>query len=616
MNAASLNSSVGGSYSRRAGYSRNIKTMIILQEKLVIEGGVRKIMANRNYPLYETTIFEDFRIMTENVAKKYPDRIAISYKKNPRDKDTAKVTYLETRDNIRNMGTELIFMGCRDKHVALIGESSYDWICSYFSLMAIGAVVVPIDINLPVDEIAGTMNTAECEFLFYSTTIEAKIKELREKIPCLKTCICMGESKNVDVYNLSDVVLKGGERFKSGDNSYYDYKIDSERLATIVFTSGTTGKGKGVMLSQKNIVTDMTQGMYNFAISPKTMNVLPPHHTFGSTVNFVGHFSQGSEIYISSGLKYIANEMTEQQPIHLVLVPLFVENMFKKVWAGAEKSGKARTLRRMMKLSNFLRKFGIDLRRKFFKSILDSFGGKLEMIICGGASLNQDIIDTFDAIGITILNGYGITECAPLISCNRNKYQKRGSVGIPIIGELVKIKDPDENGEGEICVKGPNVMLGYYKDPKATAEAFDEEGYFKTGDYGKLDEEGWIYITGRMKNLIILSNGKNVYPEEIENEISRVFGVSEVIVYAGESKTQKEVIVAEIFPDFEALKTRGIEDVNGYFNEEIKKVNGRMVSYKAVKMVKIRQEEFKKNTSKKILRFAIDKSLPVVDSDT
>jgi long-chain acyl-CoA synthetase len=233
------------------------------------------------------------------------------------------------------------------------------------------------------------------------------------------------------------------------------------------------------------------------------------------------------------------------------------------------------------------------------------------MIICGGANLNQDIIDTFDAFGITILNGYGITECAPLISCNRNKYQKKGSVGTPIIGELVKIKDPDENGEGEICVKGPNVMLGYYKNPEATAAAFDEEGYFKTGDYGKLDEEGWIYITGRLKNLIILSNGKNVYPEEIETEISRIFGVNESIVYAGESRTQKnkDVIVAEIYPDFEALKEKGIEDAQAYFEGEMKKVNSRMVSYKAVKMVKIRQEEFTKNTSKKILRFAIDKSI-------
>jgi long-chain acyl-CoA synthetase len=355
----------------------------------------------------------------------------------------------------------------------------------------------------------------------------------------------------------------------------------------------------------------MTQGMYNFAITPKTMNVLPPHHTYGSTVNFVGHYSQGSEIYISSGLKYIAEELKEQQPSHLILVPLFVEALYKKIWTAAEKSGKADTLRKMIKTSNTMRKLGIDMRKKFFKSIIDSFGGKLELIICGGASLNQDIIDTFDAIGITVLNGYGITECAPLISCNRNKYMKKGSVGCPIIGESVKIRNPNENGEGEICVKGPNVMLGYYKDPKATEEVFDEEGYFRTGDIGRLDDEGWIYITGRQKNVIILSNGKNVYPEEIELEISRVFGVNECIVYAGESELMphKEVIVAEIFPDFEALKEKGITNPQNYFEDEIKSINSRMVSYKAVKMVKIRNEEFQKNTSKKIIRFAIDKSI-------
>lgn len=570
-------------------------------------------MAKGNYPLYETTVFEDFRIMTENVAKKYPDRIALSYKNNPKDTHTVKVTYAQVRDYIRDMGTELISLSCRDKHIALIGESSFNWVCSYFCLMSIGSVVVPIDKDLTKDEITGILNTAECEFIFYSPHIEAKIEELRDNVPTLKTLICMGDGNTERALKLSDIVAKGGERFANGDNSYYDYEIDTERLATIVFTSGTTGKGKGVMLSQKNIVTDMTQGMYLFNITPKTLNVLPPHHTFGSTVNFVGHFAQGSEIYISSGLKHIANEMKEQQPSHLVLVPLFVETLYKKIWAGAEKSGKAQTLRTMMKISNSLRKFGIDLRRVFFKSVLASFGGKLEMIICGGAALNQDIISTFDSLGITILNGYGITECSPLISCNRNKYQKKGSVGTPIIGELVKIKDPDENGEGEICVKGPNVMLGYYKDPEATARVFDEDGFFRTGDYGKLDEEGWIYITGRLKNIIILSNGKNVYPEEVENEISRIFGVSESVVYAGESEINKnidkEVIVAEIFPDYEALKVRGIEDVKAYFDDEIKKVNNRMTSYKAVKMVKIREDEFQKNTSRKILRFAIDKNI-------
>jgi len=568
-------------------------------------------MKRKNYPLYEATIFRDFREMTENVAKKYPDRIAISYKKDPRDAETVNVTYSEARDFIRNMGTELISLGCRDKKVALVGESSYEWVCTYFSLMSIGAIVVPVDKDLPAEEIADIMNFAECEFIIYSLAVEEKINDIRTKTSSLKTCICMDDTNLEKALRLYDIVERGKEKFLNGDNSYYDYEIDIERMATIVFTSGTTGKGKGVMLSQKNITLDMTNGMYNFAITPKTMSVLPPHHTYCSTVVFVGHFSQGSTIYISSGLKHIMNEMKEQQPQHLILVPLFIETMYKKIWSTAEKNGKADMLRRMIIISNFIRKCGIDLRRKIFKSILDNLGGKLEMIISGGASLNQDIIDFFDSIGIVLLNGYGITECSPLVSCNRNKYQKKGSVGIPIVGEKLKIKDPDENGEGEICVKGPNVMLGYYKDPEATKAAFDEEGYFKTGDYGKLDDEGWLYITGRIKNIIILSNGKNVYPEEIESEILRIYGVSEVIVYAGESKTQKskEVIVAEIFPDYEALSTRGIEDPQTYFNNEVKKINRRMAPHKAIKMVRIRQEEFQKNTSRKIQRFAINKNI-------
>ncbi len=566
-------------------------------------------MKGIDYPLYETTVFEDFRIMTENVAKKYPNRVALSYKNNPYDKDTIDVTYAQARDYIRDMGTELIDMGCTGKHVAIIGESSYEWICSYFCLMSIGAITVPIDKDLPSEEMVGIMNLAECEFVFYSPAIEEKIEIAKEKIPTLKACICMRNASLEGAINLPDIVKQGREKYKNGDNSYYDYEIVPDSLASIVFTSGTTGKGKGVMLSQTNIVSDMTQGMYLFDVTPKTMSLLPPHHTYGSTVNFVGHFSQGSTIYISSGLKYMLDEMKEQQPSHLVLVPLFVETIHKRIWSTAEKSGKAGQLRLLLKFSNFLRKIGLDARRTLFKSVTDVFGGKLEMIICGGASLNQDIIDTFDSMGITILNGYGITECSPLVSCNRNKYQKKGSVGIPIIGEKIKIRNPDENGEGEICVKGPNVMLGYYKDPEATAAVFDEEGYFRTGDYGKLDEEGWLYITGRLKNMIILSNGKNVYPEEIETEISRVYGVSEVVVYPGESNAQKnkQVIVAEIFPDYDALSTKGITDAQAHFDKEIKNVNKRMVSYKAIKKVKIREEEFKKNTSRKILRFEIDK---------
>ena len=566
---------------------------------------------NKEYPLYETTVFRDFRVMVEQSAENFPDKPAISYKKSPRDAETVKVTYSESRDNIRNLGTEEIALGLRDKKVAIVGGASVGWIYSYFSLMAIGAVTVPLDKEMPAPDLAATIDRASSYAIFYGAEIGGKLAHLKANTKAeLYVCI-NGDPIDEGDLALADLIEAGGKKFADGDNSYYDYEIDPDRLATIVFTSGTTGKGKGVMLSQTNIVSDMTQGMYLFDITRKTLNVLPPHHTFGSTVNYVGHYAQGCEIYITSGIKYLLNELKEQQPTHLVLVPLFVETLYRRIWATAEKSGSDKKLKKGMKISNALRKIGIDKRRSLFAQVHETFGGQLKMIICGGAALNQDIIDFFDAIGITVLNGYGITECAPLVSCNRNEWQKNGSVGLPIIGEEVRIFEPDANGEGEICVKGPNVMMGYYEEPEATAAVIDEDGFFHTGDYGKLDDEGWLYITGRKKNLIIFSNGKNVYPEEIETEISRIRGVLEVVVYAGESKAnpEKEVIVAEIFPDYEQLKNDGVIDVKDYFDEHVKIANTHMAPYKKVGLVKIRKEEFIKNTSRKITRYNIDKSI-------
>ncbi len=563
------------------------------------------------YPLYETTVFRDFRVMVEQSAENFPDRPAISYKLNPRDKETQSVTYLQAKNDIRDLGTEEIALGLRDKKVAIVGGASCGWVYTYFSLMAIGAVTVPLDKEMPAPDLAATIERASCYAIFYGAEIAGKLDYLKQNTKA-ELYVCMnGDPLAEGDLALASLIEAGGKKFADGDNSYYDYEIDPDRLATIVFTSGTTGKGKGVMLSQTNIVTDMTQGMYLFDITPKTLNVLPPHHTFGSTVNYVGHYSQGSEIYITSGIKYLLNELKEQQPTHLVLVPLFVETLYRRIWATAEKQGSDKKLKTGMKLSNALRKVGIDKRRSIFAQVHETFGGKLQMIICGGAALNQDIIDFFDAIGITVLNGYGITECAPLVSCNRNEWQKNGSVGLPIIGEEVRIFEPDEAGEGEICVKGPNVMMGYYEEPEATAAVIDEDGFFHTGDSGKLDKDGWLFITGRKKNLIIFSNGKNVYPEEIETEISRIRGVLEVVVYAGESKQnpEREVIVAEIFPDYEQLKNDGITDIKEYFDEHVKIANTHMAPYKKVGFVKIRKEEFIKNTSRKITRFNIDKSI-------
>lgn len=578
-------------------------------------------MMNKNYPIYKTTFIDDMRSLVEEAAQNFSDSIAISYKENYWDKEVKKVTFLQWREDVRGLGTYLISKGYRETNIAILGENSYGWCCSFFAVMAIGSVTVPVDKELPIEDIDGIITTTGTKVLIYGKSSEAKVKEMLRNggLKTVEMIISVASSNSIEASELGDRTLRtledvqteGAGLYAAGDNSYYDYKIDVNKLASIVFTSGTTGKGKGVMLSQANIGLDMTLGMYNFDITRKTLHVLPPHHTFGSTVNYVGHLSQGCEVYISSGIKHVSDEIKEQQPTHLILVPAFLEVMNRKIWATARKDGKEGLLKAMVKVSNFLRKFGVDVRRKLFASVLSAFGGKLELIICGGAKLDEEIIRNFDALGITILNGYGITECAPLISANRNKYQKPGSVGTPILACRVKIDNPDENGEGEICVKGPNVMLGYYNNPEATAEVFDKDGFFHTGDYGKLDEEGWIYITGRKKNLIILSNGKNVYPEEIEADLQKVEGVSEVVVYAGESRVQKDkiTIVAEIFPDADLLAHMGVNNAQEYFENQVKALNAKMPPYKAVKCVKIRDTEFQKNTSRKITRFNIDKTI-------
>ena len=576
---------------------------------------------NKNYPIYKTTFIDDMRALVEEAAQNFPESTAISYKENYWDKEVRKVSFPQWRDDVRNLGTALISNGLREEKIAIVGENSYGWCCSFFGVMAIGSVTVPVDKELPLDDIDGIITTTACKAVIFGKASEAKVKSLLENggLKTVETLISVAPESSIGetalgdrkLTSLAELQAHGAELYAAGDNSYYDYKIDVNKLASIVFTSGTTGKGKGVMLSQANIGLDMTLGMYNFDITRKTLHVLPPHHTFGSTVNYVGHLSQGCEVYISSGIKHVSDEIREQQPTHLILVPAFLEVMNRKIWATARKDGKEGLLKAMMKVSDCLRKVGIDIRRKLFASVLSAFGGKLELVICGGAKLDEDIIRTFDSLGITILNGYGITECAPLISANRNKYQKPGSVGTPILACRVKIDSPDENGEGEICVKGPNVMLGYFNNPEATAEVFDKDGFFHTGDYGKLDEEGWIYITGRKKNLIILSNGKNVYPEEIEADLQKVEGVCEVVVYAGESRVQKDkiTIVAEIFPDADLLSHKGVTDFQKYFEDQVKALNAKMPPYKAVKCVKLRDTEFQKNTSRKITRFSIDKTI-------
>ena len=556
------------------------------------------------YALNPTYLYRDVRELLANSAEVYGDDFAYSYRVSPKDAEAVRVTFCELLSDVNDLAAALIELGCSGKHCAIIGKLTYPWIKTYYALLSIGAVVVPLDREWTGSELATTVAFAECEFLFADADLKDKVD-----------MICQGEGAFVRgrfVLSAEGEDSVGALQAKGAamETRPEFPEIDPEACAEIVFTSGTTGKGKGVMLSQKAILTDIAGGMEYISVSKKTMAVLPPHHTFGSTVNLIGHMLVGAEVYLSSGLRYIQKELKAEQPEHLILVPLYLETFYRKICANVKETGKETILSYMMKVSNGLRHVKVDLRGKLFNSILSVFGGKLKLVICGGAPMNQEIAQAYESWGIATLNGYGITECAPLLSVNRNKECVPGSVGRVLRCVDLIIADPNEDGEGEIRVKGPNVMMGYYKDEEATAAAFDENGYFRTGDYGKL-EDGILTITGRLKNLIILSNGKNVYPEEIETELCATGGILEIVVYEGQSErgVAYNTIVAEVYPDNDYIQANGIEDVSAYLKEKIDAYNRTATPYKKVGLLKVRKEEFPKNTLRKIKRFELDRTI-------
>lgn len=556
--------------------------------------------------------FNSVKEMITEQAAKYGDTVVFSYRNKPSDEEKVKITLDDLLEDVRELGTELISMGAVGKHCAVVGKLTYNWIRVYLSMLSVGAVIVPLDRDWTAEELATTIDFADCEYVFFDSDIEKKIAPIMGGVnPRIKAFYCLDEkSEHTSVSALAE---HGRESVENGDTSFDDCKINVFDVAKIVFTSGTTGKGKGVMLTHKNLLSDLGCAVEYIADScgNKSIAVLPPHHTYGSTINILGHICIPAELYLSSGLRYIVKELKAEKPTHLVLVPLYLETFYRKIWATVKERGMEKMIRNMMKVSDAMRAKGIDVRRKMFSSVLSSFGGNLHTVISGGAPISEDILDAFDSWGINVLNGYGITECSPLISVNTEEHKNKGSVGVAIRVDDVYIADKNEDGEGEIRVKGPNVMKGYYKNPEATAEAFDENGYFRTGDYGKMDENRVIYITGRLKNLIILANGKNVYPEEIETALCAVPGILEIIVYEGESAKGPEnnVIVAEIFPEKEYFEKNGIEDVKEYMKNAVDEYNRTATPYKKIGLIKIRNEEFPKNTLRKIQRFKLNKSI-------
>ena len=563
------------------------------------------------YQIHPKKEYDSIRHIVESAAKTYGNRTAFSYRLKPSDKEKVSVSYIEFRDDVRGLASEMLSRGMQDKHIVVVGKMSYDFIVTYYATLLIGAVLVPLDRDWSGADLADTAKNADIDYLFIDEDISSKGEEIATVCNLESSTVYLGgNSEN----SLQSMIAAGRVKFSEDRRPYFDVNFDTRQLSLLVYTSGTTGKGKGVMLCTDSLIRDMVSIIPYIDFSQNTVSVLPPHHTYGSTVMLIAHVMIGTEVYISDGIKYVVKELKSEKPGHLILVPLYLETFYRKIMANLKNQGKEKLVKNMMKVSGAARKatFGLlDIRKSIFAQIREAFGGEIKMIVTGGAPINQEIVTFFEGVGIRVLNGYGITECAPIISANISRKVVDGSVGYPLDVNDVKIIDPNEDGEGEICVKGRNVMLGYYKNEEATKEAIDEDGYFHTGDYGKFTKDGILFITGRKKNLIILSNGKNVYPEEIENELISVPGVQDIVVYEGKSRRGLEynAIVAEIFPDKEYIEKNNITDVRAYLYEYVTEYNKTAVPYKKIMVLKVRDEDFPKNTLRKIMRFKIDMSI-------
>jgi len=496
----------------------------------------------------------------------------------PRDSGEEEVkSYNAFMQDIEAFGTMLFRQGLRDCRVAILGGNSYEWLVSYFAVANGGNTVVPLDRDLPAEDLALLIEDSGCAALICAS-------EYEDMLPVLQSGTGLALAIRMD--EIGAMLAQGRRLIAQGDDSFTACQLSPDSLAAIVYTSGTMGKSKGVMLTHRNIAADTISGCRMVSGAGRVVLALPLHHTFGLVVGVLVPLMYCGLTYLSSSVRNIQKDMVKLRSTVAILVPAIVEVVYKKMWEAAERRGSADKMRRGLKLSRALMKLGIDVRRKLFKEVHDTLGGELYLIVCGGAPINKQIVSDFCAMGIDLLNGYGITECSPVVSVNPHRVNRIGSVGLPLDCCRVRIED------GEIQVKGDNVMKGYYGDEEATAAVFTGDGWLKTGDLGYLDRRGYLYVTGRTKNLIILSNGKNVSPEELEEKVKLLPGVAEAAVYA-----QEDQIVAEIYADGAA----GPVEIRGAVQE----MNRGLPKYKQIGLVKFRDMQFPKTTTMKIKKHSI-----------
>ncbi len=555
----------------------------------------------KNYPYYDVRPCDSIRTLVDSTAELYAEKDAFRYRMGGTD---YSVTFSEFKKQVDYLGTALYSLGIGKSHVAIIGDNCYSWVLTYFTNLITEAVVTPVDKELSVEDIGNILEHSECEAVFYTVSVSKKIEALRQRLTNVKKYIVMDSAVPLvsGDYALDELKQNGERLAEEGDTRFLDVVPKVKELKQLIYTSGTTGKSKAVMLSQETLCFNVVKSQELMRITERNLSVLPYNHCYEATCGLLSMFFGGVTTSINESLRTILPNFKKYKPTEMQIVPLYAENFYRRIIATIEDKGITKKFKAAQKLSNGLLKLGIDKRKTLFKDIHDTFGGELKVFICGGAPLKSHIMEFFESIGIIIINGYGITECGPLISINRPEYYRNGSVGLPLKDTVVKIDNPDENGEGEILVKGKNVMLGYYKNPEATKEAI-RDGFFHTGDIGKIDKDGFIYITGRKKNLIVLKNGKNIYPEEIEEQLMDIPYIAEVVVSAAKiSDSDDKALGVEIYPNYELAANQGITDVEAEIKKHISEFNKKQPPYKVIKQIVIRKTEFEKTTSKKIKR--------------
>jgi long-chain acyl-CoA synthetase len=533
--------------------------------------------------------------------------------------DYEEISYDQLKSDVDALGTQLMAMGLAGEKIAIIGENCYQWITAYYAVVNGAGIAVPLDKELTQEELFNFINIAQCKAIFFTDTYAHYFED--SDIQNKFSMKMYANRKSFAPPQASDgkaghstpwesLVAAGEVLLANGDKRFLDAAIDPDELRILLFTSGTTDSAKGVMLSHRNIASNIMDTCKIAYVAPedRTLSILPIHHTFESTMGMSLILYRGASAAFYEGLKYVAKNLAEAQATVLIGVPLIFESMYAKIWKQAEKTGQADKLKKGMKLNRILLSLGIDKSKVLFKSIYDSFGGKLRMMITGAAGIDPEISRGYQNMGFTVLQGYGLTETSPLVSGSAdfgNTYKKAGSSGPCVASGEIRIDHPDAEGIGEILFQGPNLMLGYYKRPDLTAEAI-VEGWFHTGDLGYLDEDGWIYITGRKKNVIVTKNGKNVYPEEVEIYLNRNKYIQESLVY-GVEKEDDTIVCAQIMPAYEVIyeefgKDYSEGDIQALIKTAIGDINEKLPIYKRVRDFNLRANDFVRTTTHKIKR--------------